>query len=232
MFQQYLEPQSRLRQIQADSLPVPLFDQLHPEWQKELERHKNLIERIDTFVQGRELAPSYDSIFRALTQSVDSIRVVVFGQDPYPTKGHAHGLAFSVEASVSPLPPSLRNIYKELQSDLGIVRTNGDLSDWAEQGVMLINRVLSTDVGQSMAHSKLGWQEVTETVAQTLGKRDVIAVLWGNTALELKHHFRPDDVVSSVHPSPLSAHRGFFGSSPFSKVNAKLVAKGYKEISW
>jgi uracil-DNA glycosylase len=211
---------------------VPLFDQLHPEWQKELERHKNLIERIDTFVQGRELAPSYDSIFRALTQSVDSIRVVVFGQDPYPTKGHAHGLAFSVEASVSPLPPSLRNIYKELQSDLGIVRTNGDLSDWAEQGVMLINRVLSTDVGQSMAHSKLGWQEVTETVAQTLGKRDVIAVLWGNTALELKHHFRPDDVVSSVHPSPLSAHRGFFGSSPFSKVNAKLVAKGYKEISW
>ena len=211
---------------------MPLFDQLHPEWQKELERHKNLIERIDTFVQGRELAPSYDSIFRALTQSVDSIRVVVFGQDPYPTKGHAHGLAFSVEASVSPLPPSLRNIYKELQSDLGIVRTNGDLSDWAEQGVMLINRVLSTDVGQSMAHSKLGWQEVTETVAQTLGKRDVIAVLWGNTALELKHHFRPDDVVSSVHPSPLSAHRGFFGSFPFSKVNAKLVAKGHKEISW
>jgi len=213
-------------------LPAQLFDQLHPEWQTELERHKKLIERIDTFVQGRELAPSYDSIFRALTQSVDSIRVVVFGQDPYPTKGHAHGLAFSVEASVSPLPPSLRNIYKELQSDLGIVRTNGDLSDWAEQGVMLINRVLSTDVGQSMAHSKLGWQEVTETVAQTLGKRDVIAVLWGNTALELKHHFRPDDVVSSVHPSPLSAHRGFFGSSPFSKVNAKLVAKGYKEISW
>jgi uracil-DNA glycosylase len=211
---------------------VPLFDQLHPEWQKELERHKNLIERIDTFVQGRELAPSYDSIFRALTQSVDSIRVVVFGQDPYPTKGHAHGLAFSVEASVSPLPPSLRNIYKELQSDLGIMRTNGDLSDWAEQGVMLINRVLSTDVGQSMAHSKLGWQEVTETVAQTLGKKGVVAVLWGNTAHELKQYFRPEDVVSSVHPSPLSAHRGFFGSSPFSKVNAKLVAKGLKQIDW
>ena len=213
-------------------MPAPLFDQLHPEWQKELERHKKLIERIDTFVQERQLAPSYDLIFRALTQSVDSTRVVVFGQDPYPTKGHAHGLAFSVEASVSPLPPSLRNIYKELQSDVGIVRTNGDLGDWAEQGVMLINRILSTDVGQSMAHSKLGWQEVTETVAQTLGKKDVIAVLWGGTALELKHHFRPDDVVSSVHPSPLSAHRGFFGCSPFSQVNAKLFAKGYKEIHW
>ena len=183
-------------------------------------------------MQGRQLAPSYDLIFRALTQSVDSTRVVIFGQDPYPTEGHAHGLAFSVEESVSPLPPSLRNIYKELQSDLGIARANGDLSDWAEQGVMLINRILSTDVGQSMAHSSLGWQEVTETVAQTLGKKDVIAVLWGNTALELKHHFRPDDVVSSVHPSPLSAHRGFFGSSPFSQVNAKLVAKALKQIVW
>jgi uracil-DNA glycosylase len=232
MFRQYLERQSLLRQIQADSLLVPLFDQLHPEWQKELERHKNLIERIDTFVQGREIAPSYELIFRALTQPIDSTRVIVFGQDPYPTKGHAHGLAFSVKSSVSPLPPSLRNIYKELHRDLTIVRTSGDLSDWAEQGVMLINRILSTDVGQSMAHSKLGWQEVTETVAQTLGTREVIPVLWGSTALELKRYFRPADVVSSVHPSPLSAHRGFFGSSPFSQVNAKLVAKGFQEITW
>jgi uracil-DNA glycosylase len=213
-------------------LPAPLFDQLHPEWQKELERHKDLIEEIDTSVQGRAIAPSYDLIFRALTQPIGATRVVIFGQDPYPTKGHAHGLAFSVDASVSPLPPSLRNIYKELHNDLAISRTNGDLSDWSEQGVMLINRILSTDVGQSMAHSKLGWQEVTKTVAQTLGKKDVVAVLWGNTALELKHFFRLDDVVSSVHPSPLSAHRGFFGSSPFSTVNAKLLAKGHKEISW
>ena len=213
-------------------MPAPLFDQLHPEWQKELERHKDLIEEIDTFVQGHAIAPSYDLIFRALAQPIVASRVVIFGQDPYPTQGHAHGLAFSVEASVSPLPPSLRNIYKELYSDLAIVRTLGDLGDWQEQGVMLINRILSTEVGQSMAHSKLGWQEVTETVAQVLGKRNVIAVLWGNTALELKKYFNPEDVVSSVHPSPLSAHRGFFGSSPFSLVNAKLVAKGYKEIIW
>jgi len=213
-------------------LPAPLFDQLHPEWQKELERHKDLIDEIDSFVQGRAIAPSYDLIFRALTQPIGATRVVIFGQDPYPTQGHAHGLAFSVEASVSPLPPSLRNIYKELYSDLAIVRTLGDLSDWQEQGVMLINRILSTDIGQSMAHSKSGWQEVTEAVAQTLGKRNVIAVLWGNTAQELKKHFSPEDVVSSVHPSPLSAHRGFFGSSPFSLVNAKLVTKGYKEINW
>lgn len=227
-----MELQSQLLQIQADSLPVPLFDQLHSEWQSELARHKELIESIDRFIQGREIAPSYDRVFRALSNSIASTKVVIFGQDPYPTKGHAHGLAFSVDESTSPLPPSLRNIYKELHSDLAISRTTGDLSDWEEQGVMLINRILSTDVGESMAHSKLGWQEVTETVAQTLGKTDVIAVLWGNTALELKQYFRPEDVVSSVHPSPLSAHRGFFGSSPFSKVNAKLVAKGLKEIAW
>jgi uracil-DNA glycosylase len=213
-------------------LPAPLFDQLHPEWQKELERHKDLIDSIDLFLRKREIAPSHDLVFRALSNPIASTKVVIFGQDPYPTKGHAHGLAFSVEASVSPLPPSLRNIYKELYSDLAIVRTLGDLSDWQEQGVMLINRILSTDIGQSMAHSKSGWQEVTEAVAQALGKRNVIAVLWGNTALQLNKHFSPEDVVSSVHPSPLSAHRGFFGSSPFSQVNAKLVAKGHKEISW
>ena len=211
---------------------MPLFDQLHPEWQQELQEHKELIEQIDQFVQRCEVTPSYDLIFRALSSPIASTKVVIFGQDPYPTKGHAHGLAFSVEASVSPLPPSLRNIYKELIEDLGILRSDGDLSDWAEQGVMLINRILSTDIGQSMAHSKLGWQEVTETVAQILGKKDVVAVLWGNTALELKHYFRPDHVVSSVHPSPLSAYRGFFGSRPFSQVNEKLITKGYPAIFW
>jgi uracil-DNA glycosylase len=213
-------------------LPAPLFDQLHPEWQEELERHKDLIDSIDLFLRKREIAPSHDLVFRALSNPIASTKVVIFGQDPYPTQGHAHGLAFSVEASVSPLPPSLRNIYKELYSDLAILRTLGDLGDWQEQGVMLINRILSTEVGQSMAHSKLGWQEVTETVALALGKRNVIAVLWGKTALELKKYFNPEDVVSSVHPSPLSAHRGFFGSSPFSQVNAKLVAKGFQEITW
>ena len=211
---------------------MPLFDQLHPEWQKELERHQNLIKRIDTFVQGLEITPSYDLIFRALQNPIASTKVVIFGQDPYPTKGHAHGLAFSVDSSISPLPASLRNIYKELKEDLGISRSDGDLSDWVNQGVMLINRVLTTEVGQSMAHDSLGWQEVTETVAQILGERDVIAVLWGNSALQLKKYFPEESVVASVHPSPLSAYRGFFGSQPFSNVNAKLVAKGLKEIAW
>jgi uracil-DNA glycosylase len=211
---------------------VPLFDQLHPEWQEELHEHKELIERIDLFIQGSEITPSYDLIFRALNKPIDSTRVVIFGQDPYPKKGYAHGLAFSVDASVSPLPASLRNVFKELQSDVGIDRTKGDLSDWCEQGVMLINRVLTTDVGQSLTHSHIGWEEITNSVALALGKRGVLAVLWGNSALELKKFFPDDHVIASVHPSPLSVYRGFFGSKPFSQVNEKLTNKGYPTISW
>jgi uracil-DNA glycosylase len=211
---------------------VPLFEQLHPQWQVELASHKALIESIDSFITNRSVTPDYNLIFRALNQPIESTRVVIFGQDPYPTKGHAHGLAFSIDSSITNLPASLRNIYKELFSDLGITRTHGDLSDWADQGVMLINRVLSTEIGKSLAHEKLGWQDITERVAQVLGERDVIAVLWGSAALPLKQFFHEQSVITSVHPSPLSAYRGFFGSSPFSQVNAKLRSKGLKEINW
>jgi uracil-DNA glycosylase len=211
---------------------VPLFDQLHPQWQVELELHKDMIEEIDYFLIDKSVAPEYNLVFRALSQPVDSTRVVIFGQDPYPTKGVANGLAFSVDASLKTIPASLRNIYKELEADLGVTRSNGDLSDWADQGVMLINRVLSTEVGRSLAHDTVGWQLITERVAQVLGDRDVIAVLWGGSALELKGYFREESIVSSVHPSPLSAYRGFFGSSPFSQVNEKLVRKGLPEILW
>ena len=211
---------------------MPLFEQLHPQWQVELELHKDVIEGIDKFLIDRRFAPEYNLIFRALSQAVDSTRVVIFGQDPYPTKGVANGLAFSVDASVKTIPASLRNIFKELEEDLGVTRSNGDLSDWADQGVMLINRILSTEVGRSLAHNTLGWQQITEKVAQVLGDRDVIAVLWGGSALELKGYFREESIVSSVHPSPLSAYRGFFGSSPFSQVNEKLVQKGLSQILW
>ena len=211
---------------------MQLFDQLHPQWQVELARHKDLIDTIDSHIANTAVAPDYKLIFRALSRPIDSTRVVIFGQDPYPTKGVAHGLAFSVDSSVGKLPPSLRNIYKELQADLGVTRSNGDLSDWADQGVMLVNRILSTEVGKSMAHKTLGWQQITETVAQLLGDRDVIAVLWGSSALELKKYFKEGSVISSVHPSPLSAYRGFFGSQPFSRINAKLREKGLKEVTW
>lgn len=211
---------------------MPLFEQLHPQWQVELASHKALIESIDSFITNRSVTPDYNLIFRALNQPIESTRVVIFGQDPYPTKGHAHGLAFSIDSSITNLPASLRNIYKELFADLGVTRTHGDLSDWADQGVMLINRVLSTEIGKSLAHEKLGWQDITERVAQVLGERDVIAVLWGSTALPLKQFFHEQSVITSVHPSPLSAYRGFFGSSPFSQVNAMLRSKGLKEINW
>jgi uracil-DNA glycosylase len=211
---------------------VPLFEQLHPQWQVELASHKALIESIDSFITNRSVTPDYNLIFRALNQPIESTRVVIFGQDPYPTKGHAHGLAFSIDSSITNLPASLRNIYKELFADLGITRTHGDLSDWADQGVMLINRVLSTEIGKSLAHEKLGWQDITERVAQVLGEREVIAVLWGSAALPLKQFFHEQSVITSVHPSPLSAYRGFFGSSPFSQVNAMLRSKGLKEINW
>jgi uracil-DNA glycosylase len=211
---------------------VPLFDQLHADWQIELQEHRQRIDEIELCLRGKEIEPPYEFVFRALSSSLGSTRVVIFGQDPYPTKGHAHGLAFSVDSKVSPLPASLRNIYRELESDVHARRASGDLSDWSEQGVMLINRVLTTETGKSLAHEKLGWQGVTETVAKVLGERGVIAVLWGNSAQELKKYFKDENAISSVHPSPLSAYRGFFGSQPFSQVNAKLVAKGFTPITW
>lgn len=211
---------------------MPLFDQLHKDWQIALKEHHQKIDEIDQFIQTRKITPPHELVFRALSSTLENTRVVIFGQDPYPTQGYAHGLAFSVDSKVSPLPASLRNIYKELESDLSIKRSTGDLSDWSEQGVMLINRVLTTEAGKSLAHEKLGWQGITETVAKVLGERGVIAILWGSSAQELKKYFKDENVISSVHPSPLSAYRGFFGSQPFSQVNAKLVAKGFTPIKW
>jgi uracil-DNA glycosylase len=211
---------------------VPLFDQLHADWQMALRQHEPSIEEIDLFIQDKKISPNYEFVFRALSTPLEDTRVVIFGQDPYPTKGHAHGLAFSVDSEVSPLPASLRNIFKELESDLKITRSTGDLSDWSHQGVMLINRILTTQTGVSLAHENLGWQKITETVAQVLGQRGVIAVLWGGTAQGLRKFFQDENVISSVHPSPLSAYRGFFGSKPFSRINEKLLAKGEVPITW
>ncbi len=197
-----------------------------------LRQHEPSIEEIDLFIQDKKISPNYEFVFRALSTPLEDTRVVIFGQDPYPTKGHAHGLAFSVDSEVSPLPASLRNIFKELESDLKITRSTGDLSDWSHQGVMLINRILTTQTGVSLAHENLGWQKITETVAQVLGQRGVIAVLWGGTAQGLRKFFQDENVISSVHPSPLSAYRGFFGSKPFSRINEKLLAKGEVPITW
>jgi uracil-DNA glycosylase len=172
-------------------------------------------------------------IFRAFTFPISSTKVVIFGQDPYPTAGHAHGLAFSVDGKIDPLPPTLRNIFEELASDTGTEkRTNPDLSDWFNQGVLLLNRILTTEIGSSMAHAALGWQTVTNSVAEELGKHDVVAIFWGKSAGELKGYFREEMSIESVHPSPLSAYRGFFGSKPFTRTNKILLHNKISPINW
>jgi len=210
-----------------------MFDQLHPDWQKALIRLEPDFDRIDSQLEFSETLPSYENIVRALTTPLDSISVVIIGQDPYPTPGHAHGLAFSVSSDISPLPASLRNIFKELESDIGIpMSSNGDLSRWAQQGVLLLNRILTTESGYSLKHELLGWQEITNEIAKTLGQLSIVAILWGKNAQELSHFFDPGLTITSAHPSPLSAYRGFFGSKPFSTCNDILRQYNKPAIQW
>ena len=223
---------SQSHQNLVATLPAQLFEQLHSDWQKILQPHKDLIGQIESKLVGVDVAPGFHNIFRSLSRSIESTHAVVFGQDPYPTRGHAHGLAFSVDQSVTALPPSLRNIFTELSTDCGVTRNSGDLSDWFDQGVLLVNRVLTTQTGTSLAHEDFGWQEVTNAVAQELGKHDVVAILWGKSAGELAQYFRPEWRIESVHPSPLSAYRGFFGSKPFSRCNEILVSHQKSPIHW
>jgi len=188
---------------------------------------------IDRALKGEVIAPEYMNVMRALTTSIESIRVVIIGQDPYPTPGYAHGLAFSVSKDIVKLPASLKNIFKELESDCAIAKpASGDLSRWTEQGVLLLNRILTTRAGDSLAHADIGWQVITDEVARILGQRSVIALLWGKSAQELSHYFPGELVLESAHPSPLSAYRGFFGSKPFSAVNRILLDRGQAAINW
>jgi uracil-DNA glycosylase len=212
---------------------VQLFDHLHPDWQTVLAEHNDLISIIEKKLVFQQITPPPHQIFRALQRPISSMKVVIFGQDPYPTPGHAHGLAFSTESSVRPIPGSLRNIFRELADDLGIAeRNNPDLSDWSDQGVLLLNRILSTAEGRSLAHKDYGWQQITNSVARELGKHPIVAVLWGKSAGELRHYFQEEFVIESAHPSPLAAYRGFFGSKPFSQVNVILERNGISTINW
>ena len=212
---------------------MSLFDQLHPDWQSALEALRPHFLTIERNIEGQEIAPEYENVMRALTTSITSIRVVIIGQDPYPTAGYAQGLAFSVSKEIAKLPASLKNIVKELESDCAVARTvNGDLSRWSAQGVLLLNRILTTRSGYSLAHINIGWQVITNEVARLLGERSVIAILWGNSAQELAHYFPAELVIASAHPSPLSAYRGFFGSRPFSQVNEILARQGQPAIQW
>jgi uracil-DNA glycosylase len=189
----------------------------------------------DELALGRPYLPTGDRVFRAFQRPLASVRVLVVGQDPYPTPGHPIGLSFAVEADVRPLPASLQNIYRELAADLGITPPeHGDLSAWADRGVMLLNRALTVRPGASASHAGKGWEAITSCAISALAARGgpLAAILWGRQAQSLRPMLGSVPCVESVHPSPLSAHRGFFGSRPFSQVNELLVQQGGQPMDW
>lgn len=184
---------------------------------------------------GRGYLPAGDRVLRAFQRPLDEVRVLIVGQDPYPTPGHPIGLSFAVDAHVRPLPRSLGNIYRELHDDLGIAPApHGDLSAWSDQGVMLLNRVLTVAPGAAGSHRGWGWEKVTEHAIRVLVERDrpLVAILWGKDAAGLRPLLGQTPVVESAHPSPLSARRGFFGSRPFSRTNALLAEQGAAPVDW
>jgi uracil-DNA glycosylase len=210
-------------------VPVDLISLLPKPWHDFVDL--NLLEQISKNLVS-SFIPEQQSIFRALQIPPDQVKVVIVGQDPYPNAKHAMGLAFSIPAGVAPLPKSLKNIFTELNDDLVIERSNGDLSDWANQGVLLLNRSLTVEPGKSDSHSNLGWQDFTEKIIQAAASNGALAILWGNEAQKVSNLFADEDVFNSAHPSPLSAYRGFFGSKPFGKVNNRLKEKGLIPIKW
>lgn len=184
---------------------------------------------------GRAYLPAGDRVLRAFRRPLDEVRVLIVGQDPYPTPGHPIGLSFAVDRGVRPLPRSLGNIYRELQTDLGIPpAAHGDLSGWSDQGVLLLNRVLTVAPGQPASHRGWGWEKVTEHAIRTLVARErpLVAILWGRDAANLRPLLGDTPIVESAHPSPLSASRGFFGSRPFSRADAFLQAQGAAPVQW
>lgn len=189
----------------------------------------------EELARHRPYLPAGDRIFRAFQRPLADVRVLIVGQDPYPTPGHPIGLSFAVDAHVRPLPASLRNIYAELASDLGVLPPeHGDLSVWADRGVMLLNRSLTVRPGAPASHAGKGWEPITSAAIDALAARrgPSVAILWGRQAQSLRPQLGAIPVIESVHPSPLSAHRGFFGSRPFSRANALLVQQGAAEMDW
>lgn len=184
---------------------------------------------------GREYLPAGDVVLRAFARPLSAVKVLIVGQDPYPTPGHPIGLSFAVDAHVRPVPRSLGNIYQELEADLAVPRApHGDLSAWADQGVMLLNRVLTVAPGEPGSHRGWGWETVTAHAIRTLAARPqpLVAILWGKDAEKLRPLLGATSVIASAHPSPLSARRGFFGSRPFSRANDLLSQQGAAPVDW
>ena len=208
-------------------------DQLHPGWRDLLKGSLDLLDQIELELKETSFLPQHQDVMKSLSFDPTQARVLILGQDPYPSAIDAMGLAFSTARRDGKLPASLKNIYRELVDDLDIPHpTSGDLSPWCKQGVVLLNRTLTCAEGESNSHRNLGWREFTDQVVSVLAQQGVVAILWGANAQEVEHHFPKSDCISSVHPSPLSAYRGFFGSKPFSRANQILVGKGRQPIDW
>jgi len=220
--------------------PRPLDELIDTGWAHALAPVRDGIAAMGVFLRaevaaGRRYLPAGEHVLRAFTRPFADVRVLIVGQDPYPTPGHAVGLSFSVAPDVRPLPRSLQNIFRELRDDVGIEppRT-GDLSPWADRGVLLLNRVLTVRPGEPASHRGQGWETVTDQAIRALVARGtpLVAVLWGRDAQTLTPLLRGVPTVASAHPSPMSADRGFFGSRPFSTVNASLAEQGAPALDW
>lgn len=217
-----------------------LTELVHPSWAAALAPVTAQVTALGAFLRaeraaGRGYLPAGGHVLRAFAQPLDAVRVLIVGQDPYPSPGHAVGLSFSVASDVHPIPRSLQNIFQELGTDLGLPRpSNGDLSPWADQGVLLLNRVLTVEPGAAGGHRGKGWETVTAQAISTLAARGgpLVAILWGRDAQELEPALGRVPCIKSAHPSPLSAHRGFFGSRPFSRANELLRQQGAEPIDW
>jgi uracil-DNA glycosylase len=214
--------------------------EMDPGWAAALAPAQDTISALGDFLRaetaaGRGYLPAGPNVLRAFRTPFDAVRVLVVGQDPYPTPGHSIGLAFAVEPHVRPVPRSLANIYRELRDDVGVEPpVHGDLSPWANQGVLLLNRVLTVQPGESGSHRRKGWESVTELAIRALASRGrpLVSILWGRDAAAVEPMLGGTPAITSAHPSPLSASRGFFGSRPFSRVNALLLEQGEEPIDW
>ncbi|MET0234342.1 MAG: uracil-DNA glycosylase [Kibdelosporangium sp.] len=218
----------------------PLNEVMDPGWATALEPVADRIATMGEFLRteiaaGRTYLPAGENVLRAFKQPFDDVRVLIVGQDPYPTPGHAVGLSFSVAPDVRPIPKSLINIYKEYCEDLGHPKpSNGDLTPWTESGILLLNRALTVAPGKPNSHQGKGWEEVTEQAIRALAARDkpLVSILWGRNARNLKPLLDPLPCIESAHPSPMSAHTGFFGSKPFSRANELLTQQGATPVDW
>lgn len=213
---------------------------IDPSWAEALSPEDETIVAMGEFLraevaEGRGYQPSGRNVFRAFRLPLAQVRVLIVGQDPYPTPGHPIGLSFATDAHVRPLPRSLQNIYRELRDDLGVEPpAHGDLSSWSRSGVMLLNRVLTVRPGDAGSHRRKGWERVTDLAVRTLASRDepLVSILWGRDAAALTPLLGDTPFIESAHPSPLSASRGFFGSRPFSRANTLLETQGAQPVDW